>query len=368
VCPLWKSSTLALTVAVTAALSCALPFDNPYRKYGGDDARDISDLSCRIKNATAPVRWIELEDSIERGIITKWCATVGPAVVRDFTTLDPAPTDSIIIVSWNVHVGGGDIPRLVERLRSGALTGAPVDHFVLILQETYRAGSDVPRRNEDFVPPRIEAAPPESPRMDVVETAELLGLSLFYIPSMRNGAVLSGDTEEDRGNAILSTEVLSDLTAIELPFERMRRVPVVATVEGRSTAGETWELRLVNVHLSNRSQMSYHFGSAGMVGRLRQARAICEAVGETPAVAAGDFNTWAPSAVERSLHLMERHFPQRVTPDRRPTFAAKFAPDRRIDYFFFRLEDGQSADYRRLDERYGSDHFPLLATVRFGLK
>ena len=48
---------------------------------------------------------------------------------------------------------------------------------------------------------------------------------------MRNGR--PPQTDEDRGNAILSTEPLADLTAIELPFEQQRRVAVAATLRSR---------------------------------------------------------------------------------------------------------------------------------------
>jgi endonuclease/exonuclease/phosphatase family metal-dependent hydrolase len=368
VCPssVSRFRLLVAAVTLTVALSCALPFDNPYRKYGGPDSRDIADVSCREAAPQGPViRWIELEDSTEHGIITRWCATVGPPIIEDFTTVDTVPVDSLVMISWNVHVGGGDIVWLVEDLRSGALTGAPVGQFVLLLQEVHRDGAEVPLINEDFVPKRIEASPPRNPRADIGEVAEALGLWVFYVPSMRNGPLLSGDTEEDRGNAILSTRPLSDLAAIELPFEKMRRVPIAGTFEGKATDGTSWLLRCANVHLSNRSDVAYHFGGGGIVGRLRQARAVCEALPETPAAVAGDFNTWAPSAVERSIPLMRRHFPLPEKFDKRPTFAARYVPDRRIDYFFFRLLEGQTARYERLDERYGSDHYPLAATIRF---
>ena len=32
----------------------------------------------------------------------------------------------------------------------------------------------------------------------------------------------------------------------------------------------------------------------------------------------------------------------------------------RLDYLFFRLADGWRADARRLDERFGSDHYAVL--------
>lgn len=34
----------------------------------------------------------------------------------------------------------------------------------------------------------------------------------------------------------------------------------------------------------------------------------------------------------------------------------------RIDYLFFRLSDGWVAATRRLDERFGSDHYPVLGS------
>jgi endonuclease/exonuclease/phosphatase (EEP) superfamily protein YafD len=39
---------------------------------------------------------------------------------------------------------------------------------------------------------------------------------------------------------------------------------------------------------------------------------------------------------------------------------------RRIDYMFFRLPDGWSAHYERIDRTYGSDHYPLLGWVKIG--
>ncbi|MEN3339278.1 MAG: hypothetical protein V7647_2954, partial [Acidobacteriota bacterium] len=59
--------------------------------------------------------------------------------------------------------------------------------------------------------------------------AAALGLSLYYVPSMRNGGAAP---HEDRGNAILSSLPLTDLAAYELPFERQRRVALGATIAG----------------------------------------------------------------------------------------------------------------------------------------
>lgn len=62
---------------------------------------------------------------------------MGPAVVRPApATPLPSRAVSMLMVSWNVQVGGGAVPALVRRLRAGAFTGGvPVIHFVLLLPE-----------------------------------------------------------------------------------------------------------------------------------------------------------------------------------------------------------------------------------------
>ncbi len=77
------------------------------------------------------------------------------------------------------------------------------------------------------------AAEPGDSRYEQIEPiATALGLSLFYVPSMRNGGA---NSREDRGNAILSNLPLTDLAAYELPFERQRRVALAATIAGTTT-------------------------------------------------------------------------------------------------------------------------------------
>ena len=108
--------------------------------------------------------------------------------------------------------------------------GEPIEHFVLFLQEVFRAGDEVPLDGpEKYTTPRTQGIPPSGPRIDIVQTARRLGLSLFYVPSMRNGGPGSGTTEEDRGNAILTTIPMEDFTAIELPLDYHRRVAVAAS-------------------------------------------------------------------------------------------------------------------------------------------
>ena len=175
-----------------------------------------------------------------------WCATVGPVVAssRQALQASAAPSiDTLAIVSWNVHVGGGDIAGFVRALRDGRFTGGKVvTDFVLLLQEVYRSGEHVPPgvSRSAPVPPAIRPTPSWGQRQDIVQIASALDLSLFYAPSMRNGHPPdAGSAAEDRGNAILATRGLDQLTAIELPFARMRRIAIAATMQVMTPEGVT---------------------------------------------------------------------------------------------------------------------------------
>ena len=100
----------------------------------------------------------------------------------------------------------------------------------------------------------------------------------------------------------------------------------------------------------------------GEFGRLRQARALVELLrGEEIVVFGGDFNTWFGGA-EPAYREIRKAFPNGAAPDTRATFLGLL----RLDHVFFRIPVSWSADFRRADERYGSDHYPLFATVRLG--
>ena len=129
-----------------------------------------------------------------------------------------------------------------------------------------------------------------SPPLDIVGQARRAGLSLFYVPSMRNGP--PAQTDEDRGNAILSTEPLADLTAIELPFERQRRVAVSSTIQIRGAVGEAWPLRLASVHLENTAS-ARRLRVLAPEPRRRQAAGLLAVLPPTlPLLVGGDLNTW----------------------------------------------------------------------------
>ena len=261
--------------------------------------------------------------------------------------------DTITVVSWNTALGEADVIAMVRAL--------PHDvPLVLLLQEVYRGGPEVPRtlaREATYAGHLAgSCARPGAPEVEAI--AAELGLSVYYVPSMRNGAPSTSD--EDRGNAILSNLSLGDLSAIELPFEHQRRVAISATIAGSTSAGTPWRIRVVSAHLDNIASARYAW-IGGEYGRARQARGLVALLSdEVPTVLGGDFNTWfgfsEPAYVETAAA-----FPQTRMRDRRATFRWLL----RLDHVFLRLSPGWGAEFRRGDDRFGSDHYPLVGTLRF---
>ncbi len=289
----------------------------------------------------------------------RWCAGVGPPLVLRNIAKDELPSNTLTLVSWNTHVGGGDVSALVADLMAGRLTNhRPVMKFVLILQEVYRAGHGVPSRPPEGAKGAgaVHGAPSGTPGRDIEAIADTLGLDLFYVPSMRNGG--AAETGEDRGNAILSTEPLTDYTAIELPLERQRRVALAATVTTTAADGRPYALRVASVHLTN--MVAHHGWILSEAGRVRQARALAPALDAPSIVVGGDFNTWFGTS-DGAYREIGRHVPPAPEADRRPTFMFM-----RLDHFFRRLPEGSAFRVRRADDRYGSDHYPLIADLSIG--
>lgn len=302
-------------------------------------------------------------DADSTNALAHWCATVGPSVYMTAAAPQaplPASPGELAIVSWNVHVGGGDLLEFIAALRSGAFTsGERVQHFVLLLQETFRSGHDIPPllASRVDVPPRI--APGDAARrLNVLAVARETDLYVFYVPSMRNGDG-SGRLAEDRGNAILSTVPLSALTAIELPYARQRRVAAAATISGISPDGHPWQLRVVSAHLDATAGVrSLWLFSSEL--RERQVAHLLEALNDDlPIVMGADLNTWAGGPREPAVVALQRAFPaSEVTND--PTFRFGLI----LDYVFTRLPATWRSEATPLDTRFGSDHHPLLARIR----
>jgi len=298
------------------------------------------------------VQWFGPGDPQDEAPLARWRSAVGPPLIREGENPSDTPSDELTVVSWNTAVGAGDLRRFI--------TGLPRSKpFVLLLQEVYRGGDAVPGvlpRDAAYAG-RLGGRPGDSRYEQIEPTASAFGLSLFYVPSMRNGGP---DSREDRGNAILSTLPLSDLAAYELPFERQRRVALAATINGITTTGKHWHLRIVDAHLDN-TFSPRRLWLASEYGRTRQARSLVATLdtGE-PLILGGDFNTWSGFS-DQAYITLARQFPAVAASDRRPTFRGVL----RLDHLFFRLDPGWSATFRRADNRFRSDHYPLIATVRF---
>ena len=312
------------------------------------------------------VRWTEAVAPENEAALEAWCVAVGgpvliePPVAR--ATLDPV--EVFAALAWNLHVGDGDLERLIRRLQAGELTeGRPVEHFVLLLQEAARVGPAVPASG---VPGAISASAIGSPidaSRSIEAFADRNGLYGFYAPSMRNGP----DHREDRGNAILSTLPLTDPAALVLPYERQRRVAIAATVSLTLHHGESRSLRVVSAHFDNSSRLGRIWRSFG-AGRVRQARALADWLDSEQAVAlGGDFNTWWDGSKEDAVLLLRERFPLPQVLPIHATYQPPFSmPRRQADYLLFRLPEGWTADYEADSDWGGSDHAPLIGWMETG--
>ena len=294
--------------------------------------------------------------------LTRWCRAVGTPVYLAAPALASVPPtpDQLAVVSWNAHLAEGELDDLIAKLRAGDLTGGrPVQHFVLLIQELYRRGDEVPAfdrgdRSAHAIRPRDPDA------ADIDDHAAALGLSMLYVPSMRNGPEL----REDRGNAIISTEPLLDPVALELPLARQRRVTLGAAVAIETTDGVR-RLELINAHLEPLSSPKtlWVFKNPRQ-GQMRAILALLDRPRYTDrsqtfgAIVGGDFNTVRSGADEPAIRLLRSWSTGLVQEDPRNTHMMG-----RLDYLFVNMPQGWTASTRRLDKRFGSDHYPVLARL-----
>jgi endonuclease/exonuclease/phosphatase family metal-dependent hydrolase len=308
-----------------------------------------------VARADTRVRWLRIAPQREWGSLDRWCAAVGPPVLVDGAPREEA-TFPFAIATWNDHVGAGDIDAFVSDLRAGRLTGGhPVSTFVILMQEAYRGGPEVPSRDEAALRwASAERPPGPHGRDDVIAAATRLHLNAIYIPSMRNGA--PDATNEDRGNAILSTVPISDITAVELPLERQRRVAIEATVTMRDKDGAATPIRFVDTHFTN--MVMHHLWLFSESGRARQAHALEAAIPRDGAlILGGDFNAWF-GFIDGAYRELARGLRHADSSDWRPTFGPL-----RLDHLLFRLPPGWHSSLRRAESRYGSDHYALVAAI-----
>ena len=364
-----RATAALATVALAATLSCA------HRSVPPGEAAATVALPCRdqIPNGASPAVWITPPDATDHDRLSRWCRTVGPVLfIPRPAHQPPDPTDDLAIVSWNIHEGGGDVLDVIRRLRAGEFTGGvPVVHFVLLLQEATRRSSAVPARITGGLPVPRRIAPSASRDADVQRLGDQ-GFALLYAPSMRNGEPPAGGESaaaEDRGNAIVSTLPLDQARLIELPLERQRRVAVAAAIEGRDASGARWRVDLVDVHLD--TSMAWIHGGP-FAARRRQVQALLDSLGESGSAAdtlftilGGDLNTWRGRR-EPAVRLLEQAFPDTPPAPHASTWLGPLGVRATLDHIFARGRFAR-ASVNRLPQRFGSDHYPLLATVRLAL-
>jgi endonuclease/exonuclease/phosphatase family metal-dependent hydrolase len=333
------ATAVLLSIALVASSSAAPEPDPP------------SSLSCF--EAVEGVTWIPWTVS-GRETLDRWCATVGPPVLIA-SEAPPMDVKRLAVVTWNVHVGGGQVEDFVK----AHWTDRGQTGMVLLLQETYREDERVP----DALPKgfKVPSAIRPKPRtVDILELAERLGMSVTYVPSIRNGQATESGQREDRGNAILSTEPLSDVRAIALPFGKQRRVAVAATVTPRGSA-----LRPLRV-------VATHFDIGG--SRVAQAEAFAERVADLsdlPLIVGGDFNS--PGGLgDKAVQAVSQRIPMESCGTGRTfTWPQRFnllaiLDFGRFDFLFSNLgAAGLTRQCQTIDDWFRSDHRPVILTVQY---
>jgi endonuclease/exonuclease/phosphatase family metal-dependent hydrolase len=281
------------------------------------------------------------DDARDRKELFAWCLAVGPVARHDPPVPAVADDRPLVIVSWNMAVGAGNLADLVNDVRTAESDGGAPHHLVLLIQEAYRAG-DVPAR----CPPHSGVTKRLGPRRDaasddIIQLARRLGMYAAYAPSMRNGTDCTESPYEDRGNAILSTLPLTDVVAIELPFAQQRRVAIAATVNDGTRA-----LGVMSVHFDT---VSGHGGQAQALWKALEVLQWHEGV-----VIGGDFNSWP---FDPGLREMRKHFVESDCGT-----GGTHTTGRRLDRLFTRGLTPAPA-CRTGSARFGSDHHPVVVRL-----
>jgi len=181
--------------------------------------------------------------------------------------------------------------------------------------------------------------------VDASELAQARGLHAFIVPVHE----LDGRV---RGNAIVSTRPLQETRAIQLPQERQPRMAALATITVRDQL-----LFVVSTHLENRVSW-LRGGVFSDNARGRQAKALLHALPDGAGMLGGDLNTLLGPA-EPAWRLFASRFPDTPKDDADPTFRNRLV----LDHLFFDLPDGWTVRRRVIEDRYGSDHHPVLGVV-----
>lgn len=245
-----------------------------------------------------------------------------------YGTLRPGITNQIKVVSYNIRYRSGkELTKLVKLLREDAEIG---NATVIGLQE-------VDRRKK---------------RSGNANTAKIIAEALQLNYAWAAPPTANSNQEEETGVAIMSMHPLSDIRRIVLPHkgpDERRRVGLGATVKISAT-----DVRVYSIHGETRISVDK---------RLEQMNAVLQDLkgfpADMPAIVVGDFNTWQPSADEKTIKLFSdagMHTPF----GSQSTFRVRalFIPiEMRLDWVWFR---GVQVVTYGIDRKIGlSDHWPL---------
>ena len=221
-----------------------------------------------------------------------------------------------------MHAGRGDLPRFLDDIASGTLTGTPPLEYIALLQEDVESG-----------------------KQSVATLAAERRLASFFV-------AVRDDNGRVSGNAILSTLPLGSPYRIELLRERQPRAAAAASI---TFAGET--LFVVNVQMENR--VAWWLGLFSDTARGRQAEALLKMLpADAHGILGGDLNTWLGPR-EPAWRAMATRFRDTPTNPPKPTFHDRLV----LDHLFFDLPEGWTAIRRVISDSYGSDHHPVVAII-----
>jgi endonuclease/exonuclease/phosphatase family metal-dependent hydrolase len=243
------------------------------------------------------------------------------------------PQAEIKVVSYNIRWrSGDDLKVLIKLLRNDPEIGGAA---ILGLQEVDR----------------------HKKRSGLTNTAKVIAdeLGLHYVWAAPPAA--KPQDEEETGVAILSVYPLSDVQRIVLPHEgpnRRRRVALGATV---AINDRKW--RVYSAHAETRLSLDK---------KIEQYKAVLDDLAkypaDMPAIVMGDFNSWEPSADDKTIKLFSDAGLK--TPfGSEPTFRRRILLmpiELRLDWVWLR---GLEAVTFGIDRKVEvSDHWPLWTNVK----
>ena len=188
--------------------------------------------------------------------------------------------EDITFVSWNVHVGNGDIDAFVRDLRAVSTPAAGLSATTCSCCRRPCVRPAFHRHDDASGDAHSRGLRRHLPPTSTKSATAWPFIDLRAIHAQRR---VTRYPAEDRGNAILSTLPLSEPVAVELPGERQRRVVIIAKAA-------TISLAVVHLDALGGARRLRVFWTPWM--RDAQVRYAAAVLPDGPLVIGGDLNTW----------------------------------------------------------------------------